>query len=172
MKYILAALFLFLAGCDRVSGVNFNPEIAIATAAAVDAQEDITDRPSIPDSLQGYKSGPVPHPTPAAKDTKPPAGASQVTLFIGDTVTQSCNRRSCTLVKTVSGVHDDYWKARGYKGGGFRIDTKPVTDEDLKRFSGNVPCYLWKRDGIEMWVYGIPPDQFQSSFDQTPKAGK
>lgn len=147
MKSLLLCLPLLLCGCLSD---------AVATA---------------PRQAEFIELGPSPRTTAVEPSSRVPAVASpvHVTLFISDTVTQSCNRRSCSLVKTVSGVHDDYWKSRSYNGNGFHIATKPVTDEDMRRFSGNVPCYLWMRNGTEVWVYGITPDQLQSSFDQTPK---
>jgi len=157
MKYFItlaALLLVLLSGCkQQFASVDYT-QFALATAASVDAQGDITDRPSIPDTLQGYKSGPVPPPTPEVERSSPAPSGVSINLYSADW---------CGPCKQ----HEAYWQARGWKGNGFTI--KKVTT--LPDWVETIPTYHWNANGGPVFVQ-CRPEQLQSSFDQTPKAGK
>lgn len=97
-------------------------------------------------------------PTPAAKDTKPPAGVSQnkptpvvVNLYSADW---------CGPCKQ----HEAYWKARDWKGDGFTV-RKVMTLPDWVEV---IPVYHWNGKSGPLYVQ-CGPEQFQASFDSVGK---
>lgn len=67
-------------------------------------------------------------------------------------------------------VHVSYWDQHGWKGSGFTVKHEQVLPSNV----ASIPCYRWTLDG-KTWYSPtdpITPDQLQSSFDQTPKAGE
>ena len=90
-------------------------------------------------------------PTPAAKETKPPAGAPSqpvvVNLYSADW---------CIYCK----AHDEYWKAREWKGNGFTV--KRVTE--IPDWLNEIPAYHWNAKNGSVFVH-CEPKQLQESFD-------
>lgn len=149
MKSLLLCLPLLLCGCLSD---------AVATS---------------PRQAEFIDLGPSPRTTAVEPSSRVPAVASPqvVTLYLGDTLVQQCNRRFCTLVKSESGKHADYWQARNNKGDGFTILIKTAFPDGWPEENKVVPLYHWNTsEGPK--IFQCAPESFQSSFDQTPKGEK